>query len=239
MTEEWIEVPTPAESIRVGFTAQKVSGRAGLASFAGFLHWHSLGRLLQRALPARPERRGPGRKPLPMEELALGFITGVLAGAQKLAQVAHLRADPIRNVTITDNQFLLDFEGDAPVNLFSLEHVIGLNFSGNVCEITTGGRTALETDVPPRLIPLSEPKAVRDRAPAPADLQLPDLILARDCRSVLIHHNIFKGTYRHGLRLEGELRRVLVSGNDFADARGKSLSPIASDNNVIIGQNFV
>ena len=95
VTEEWIEVPTPAESIRIGFTDQKVSGRAGLASFAGFLHWHSLGQVLRRALPALPARVGPGRKPLPMEDLALGFITGILAGAQKLTQVAHLRADPL------------------------------------------------------------------------------------------------------------------------------------------------
>ena len=95
VTEEWIEVATPVESIRVGFTDQKVSGRAGLASFAGFLHWHSLGRLLQRALPARKARCGPGRKPLPMEDLALGFITGILAGAQKLTQVAYLRSDPL------------------------------------------------------------------------------------------------------------------------------------------------
>lgn len=95
VTEEWIEVPTPAESIRVGFTDQKVSGRAGLASFAGFLHWNALGRLLKQALPERPAKRGPGRKPLPLEDLALGFITGILAGAQKLAQVAHLRSDPL------------------------------------------------------------------------------------------------------------------------------------------------
>ena len=95
VTEEWIEVPTPAESIRVGFTDQKVSGRAGLASFAGFLHWHSLGRLLHGALPARAPRRGPGRKPLPMEDVAMGFMTGILAGAQKLTQVAYLRADPL------------------------------------------------------------------------------------------------------------------------------------------------
>jgi hypothetical protein len=95
VTEEWIEVPTPAESIRVGFTEKKVSGRAGLASFAGFLHWHSLGQVLRRALPPLPARLGPGRKPLPMGDLALGFITGILAGAQKLTHVAHLRADPL------------------------------------------------------------------------------------------------------------------------------------------------
>jgi hypothetical protein len=143
-----------------------------------------------------------------------------------------------RNATITDNQFLLDFEGDAPVNLFSLENVIGLNFSGNVCEITAGGRTAERQDVPPRLVPLSVEKSARVRAPASAEFQLPDLILARDCRSASFQHNIFKGTYRHGLRLEGKQRRVLVSGNDFADAHGQSLSAEASDNNVILGSNF-
>lgn len=95
MTEDWIEVPTPAESIRVGFTDQKVSGRAGLASFAGFVHWHRLGDLLQKALPPRTNSAKSGRKALAAEDLALGFVTGVLAGAQKLAQVAHLRADPL------------------------------------------------------------------------------------------------------------------------------------------------
>ena len=88
VTENWIEVPTPAESIRVGFANQKVSGRAGLASFAGFVHWHGLGRLLRQALPSRAEPSRSGRKPLLTEDLALGFILGILAGAQKLTQVA-------------------------------------------------------------------------------------------------------------------------------------------------------
>ena len=95
VTEEWIEVPTPTESIRVGFTDQKVSGRAGLASFAGFMHWHGLSGLLNRALPERSVQRRCGRKALAMEDLAMGFVAGVLAGAQKLAQVAYLRADPL------------------------------------------------------------------------------------------------------------------------------------------------
>jgi len=95
VTEDWIEVPTPAESIRVGFTEQKVSGRAGLATFAGFLQWHSVSALLQRALPRLPHQRRAGRRPLPMEDLAVGFVSGILAGAQKLTHVAHLRADPL------------------------------------------------------------------------------------------------------------------------------------------------
>jgi len=47
----FIKLQTPEQSIRIGFTDQKVSGRAGLLTFAGFLHWHRLGALLARMLP--------------------------------------------------------------------------------------------------------------------------------------------------------------------------------------------
>jgi len=86
---EFIKLKTPQETIQIGFTDQKVSGRAGLLAFAGFLHWHRLGALLAQALPHH--RTSP--KAIPVVDLALGFITGILAGAQKLAQVAFLRKD--------------------------------------------------------------------------------------------------------------------------------------------------
>jgi hypothetical protein len=86
---EFIELKTPSETIQIGFTDQKVSGHAGLLSFAGFLHWHQFGKLLSQWLPHR--RTSPNA--LPVAEIALGFLTGILAGAQKLAQVAHLRRD--------------------------------------------------------------------------------------------------------------------------------------------------
>jgi len=86
---EFIKLKTPEETIQIGFTDQKVSGRAGLLTFAGFLHWHRFGDLLARVLPHQRK----SAKAIPVADLALGFLTAILAGAQKLAQVAHLRND--------------------------------------------------------------------------------------------------------------------------------------------------
>ena len=98
VTEQFIEVSTGLESIRIGFTEQKISGRAGLSTFCGFLGWHRFGELLAKLLPAREAKvdtgRG-GRPPQPAHEIALGFMAGILSGAQRLAHVAWLRADPM------------------------------------------------------------------------------------------------------------------------------------------------
>jgi hypothetical protein len=37
---ELMSLKTPEPSLRVDFTDQKISGRAGLLTFAGFPHWH-------------------------------------------------------------------------------------------------------------------------------------------------------------------------------------------------------
>jgi hypothetical protein len=84
---EFIRLKTPQETIQIGFTDQKVSGRADLLTFAGFLHWHRFGELLAKVLP-HSKTRG-----IPAADLALAFLAGILAGAQKLAQMAYLRRD--------------------------------------------------------------------------------------------------------------------------------------------------
>lgn len=84
---EFIKLKTPEETIQIGFTDQKVSGRAGLLTFAGFLHWHRFSELLAKVLPHTKERG------IPAADLGLGFLAGILTGANKLAQVAHLRGD--------------------------------------------------------------------------------------------------------------------------------------------------
>jgi hypothetical protein len=84
---EFTKLQTPESTLQIGFTDQKVSGRAGLLPFAGFLHWHRFGELLARVLPHHKTRG------IPVADLALGFLAGILAGAQKLAQLAHLRRD--------------------------------------------------------------------------------------------------------------------------------------------------
>lgn len=83
-----IKLHNGEETINLGFTNQKISPHAGLASFAGFLHWHHFKDVLTRALPLRTSPNAT-----PSADLALGFMVGVLAGARKLTQCAYLRAD--------------------------------------------------------------------------------------------------------------------------------------------------
>lgn len=86
----FIKAHNGKETIRIGFTDQRISAHAGLSAFGSFVHWHRLGEVLARLLP---ERTSPNATA--MQDLALGFITGILAGAKKLTQVAHLRQDPL------------------------------------------------------------------------------------------------------------------------------------------------
>lgn len=86
---EFIKLKTGAETIQIGFTDQKVSGRAGLLTFTGFLQWHRLKALFKSLLPHR--RTSPNA--LPAEDLGLSFCAGIMAGAEKLTHVAHLRQD--------------------------------------------------------------------------------------------------------------------------------------------------
>jgi hypothetical protein len=98
VTEDLIEVPNGSESIRIGFTDQKISGRAGISTFCGYLGWHRFGGLLSKLLPDRQAKakQGRGGKPAqPSGEIAIGFIAGILSGAQRLAHVAFLRTDPM------------------------------------------------------------------------------------------------------------------------------------------------
>jgi hypothetical protein len=87
---KFIKLKTDSEAIQIGFTRQRISPHGGLITFAGFLHWQGLNRLLEQWLPQRT--RSP--KALARTDLALGFIAGLLQGAKKLAQVAFLRRDP-------------------------------------------------------------------------------------------------------------------------------------------------
>src|SRR5260370_10215006 len=84
---EFIKLQTPDETIQIGFTDQKVSGRAGLLTFASFLHWHRFGELLAAVLPPFKQPRR-GYQPF---EYALGFLAGILAWAKQLTPAAHLR----------------------------------------------------------------------------------------------------------------------------------------------------
>jgi hypothetical protein len=88
VAKTFIKVPTAEEPIQIGFTRQKVTAHAGLSAFAGFLHWHRVAQLLGAVLP-----QSKSNNSYPAEDLALGFIAGIISGAKKLAQVAFLRRD--------------------------------------------------------------------------------------------------------------------------------------------------
>ena len=87
---DFIKVDNGQKAIKIGFTDQRISPHAGLSAFVSFLHWHGLKSKIQKVVPARTSHNGG-----PAVEVVLSFMIGILAGAKKLAQVAHLRADPV------------------------------------------------------------------------------------------------------------------------------------------------
>ena len=87
---DFIKVQTDGEAIQIGFTDQKISPHAGLSAFASFLHWHRFKSVLTPTLPVRTSPNATSAA-----DLALGFMVGILAGAKKLAHVAHLRRDEL------------------------------------------------------------------------------------------------------------------------------------------------
>ena len=86
-----IKLNTGRKTITISTTAQKLSAHAGQTTFWGFLARRKVRALLAATLPHRPT--SPNARP-PVET-ALGFIAGILAGADKLARIAHLRGDPV------------------------------------------------------------------------------------------------------------------------------------------------
>jgi len=54
---EFIRLETADEAIQIGFTDQKISGRARLFPFTGFLQWHRVGEWLARVTVDFTQRR--------------------------------------------------------------------------------------------------------------------------------------------------------------------------------------
>ncbi len=115
MTEA-IKLNTGAKTIRILPTKQKLSAHAGQTTFFGFLARRKVRTLLAGLLPHRPTSPNAS----PPVEIALGFIAGILAGADKLARIAHLRGDPVLPAIMevrrlpsqsTLSRFLACFEG--------------------------------------------------------------------------------------------------------------------------------
>ena len=88
---EAIKLNTGTKTIKITPTEQKLSAHAGQTTFWGFMALRKVRAVLSGALPHQPT--SPNARP-PVET-ALGFIAGILAGADKLARMAHLRGDPV------------------------------------------------------------------------------------------------------------------------------------------------
>ena len=76
--------------MRIGFTDQRLTAHGGLAVWTRFITEQGLRAELRRVLPqaqTSPNAYDP-------TDTALGFIGGILCGADKLARVAHLAHDP-------------------------------------------------------------------------------------------------------------------------------------------------
>ena len=88
---ETIKLNTGTKTIAIRATEQRLSAHAGQTTFWGFLRLKKFRAQLAAALPHR--LTSPNARPA--VETALGFLAGILAGADKLARVAHLRGDPV------------------------------------------------------------------------------------------------------------------------------------------------
>ena len=88
---EAIRLKTGQKTIRIVPSNQKLSAHAGQTTFWGYLAMRKMREQLAQWLPHRPTSPNAS-KPV---EIALGFIAGVLAGADRLTRIAHLRGDPV------------------------------------------------------------------------------------------------------------------------------------------------
>ena len=78
------------KSMRIGFTDQRLTAHGGLAVWTRFITEQKLREELRAVLPHTPTSPN-AYDPC---DTALGFIGGILCGADKLARVAHLAHDP-------------------------------------------------------------------------------------------------------------------------------------------------
>lgn len=90
-----INVSDGQKTIKIGFTDQKISPRAGLSPYGAFLQWLGWKSKLDEVLP---ERTSPNASSA--SDVAMSFMAAILAGAKKLAHVTALVGDPVMPATL-------------------------------------------------------------------------------------------------------------------------------------------
>ena len=85
-----IDTKNAAPSIRIGFTDQRLTAHGGLIVWSHFLRQKKFRQQLRDVLPHDPTRPNA----YDPTDVALGYVGGILCGADKLSRVAWLQSDP-------------------------------------------------------------------------------------------------------------------------------------------------
>ena len=85
-----IDAKNAASSIRISFTDQRLTAHGGLVLWSHFLHQKRFRHDLRQLLPHQPTSPNA----YDPTDVALGYVGGILCGADKLSRVAWLQSDP-------------------------------------------------------------------------------------------------------------------------------------------------
>lgn len=78
------------QSMRISFTDQRLTAHGGMMVWSQFLHQSAFRTQLAKVLPHAPT----SNHAYDPADVALGFLGGILSGADKLSRIAYLRQDP-------------------------------------------------------------------------------------------------------------------------------------------------
>jgi hypothetical protein len=85
-----IDTKDQTSSIRISFTDQRLTAHGGMIVWSHFLHQKCFRRQLREVLPHDPTSPNA----YDPTDVALGYVGGILCGADKLSRVAWLQSDP-------------------------------------------------------------------------------------------------------------------------------------------------
>src|SRR3954468_9167654 len=84
-----VDTKDGSSSIRIGFTDQRLTAHGGMAVWSQFLHQRGFRDDLRKRLPHAPTSPNA----YDPSDVALGYVGGILCGADKLSRVACLQSD--------------------------------------------------------------------------------------------------------------------------------------------------
>jgi hypothetical protein len=85
-----IDTKDQTSSIRISFTDQRLTAHGGMVVWSHFLHQKAFRKQLREVLPHNPTSPNA----YDPTDVALGYVGGIICGADKLSRVAWLQSDP-------------------------------------------------------------------------------------------------------------------------------------------------